>query len=293
MESRFRLAPEGCGRFGAHMLTTGGLQNALYSGREFGCDLVQLFTTSPQQWKAREITDEALALFQAACEECAIPCVAAHANYLINPAAPDTEVLRKSRQAILEEALRCARLQVPAVVMHLGASLGSDESEAIERLGESLRQLVAETPEDGPCILVETTAGQGSTLGHTFEQLAAVLEAVDNPARVGVCLDTCHIFAAGYDLRTPEAYAATMERLDAVIGLERIALIHANDSKRELGSRIDRHAHIGQGELGEEAFRLLLTDPRLLAVPVVLETPKTDEMDRVNLATLRRLAGPA
>lgn len=289
--TRLRLCDDhGC-RFGAHMPTQGGLHNAFHGGREYGCEVVQLFTTSPQQWKGREISDEVCQLYWSAQRECGIPCVAAHANYLINPAAQDSEILAKSRQALIAEARRCDVLGVPALVTHLGSTGGGEEAPAMKTLVESFLILLAETPEAGPYVLLETTAGQGHTLGSTFEQLATILEGVDGSPRVGVCLDTCHVFAAGYDLRTPEAYAATMERFDELIGLERIALIHANDSKRELGSRVDRHAHIGQGHLGEAAFRHLLTDPRLLDVPVVLETPKADEMDRVNLAALRRLAG--
>ena len=154
-----------------------------------------------------------------------------------------------------------------------------------------MRYVLDKAPPDGSVLLLETTAGQGKCLGHRFEHLASVLEAAAAGERLQVCLDTCHIFAAGYDLRTPEAYDLTLQRFDELIGLDRIRLIHANDSKRELGSRVDRHQHIGQGELGEEAFRYLLTDARLSAVPVVLETPKAGEMDPVNLAALRRLAG--
>jgi deoxyribonuclease-4 len=288
-----RLAPVDGRRFGAHMMTQGGLQNAFHAGREYGCEVIQLFTSSPQQWKARAVTGEVTALFVAAGRECGVPCVAAHANYLLNPASPDEAILAKSRQGLLEEVERCAALGIPAVVMHLGGAMGAPEAEALERLAESLRQVLAAADPAGPCLLLETTAGQGTALGYTFEQLAMVLEGVDGSPRVGVCLDTCHVFAAGYDLRSAETYAAVMARFHELIGLDRLALIHANDSKRELGSRVDRHEHIGQGHLGEAAFGHLLTDPRLREVPVVLETPKKDEMDRVNLASLRRLAAAA
>jgi deoxyribonuclease-4 len=286
-----RADPGRSHRFGAHMPTQGGLHQAFYAGREVGCEVLQLFTSSPQQWKPREITDEVAALFHAAQEETGIPCVAAHDNYLINPAAQDGEILQKSRQSLLGEAQRCDQLGIPFVVMHLGATASAPEEVAIGILIESVRLVLEGTPPTGPCLLLETTAGQGTTLGYTFEQVARVLEGVGCAERMGVCLDTCHIFAAGYDIRTPDAYAATMDRFDALIGLERLRLIHANDSRRELGSRIDRHQHIGLGELGEDAFRHLLNDPRLSAVPVVLETPKVGNMDPVNLAALRRLAG--
>jgi len=277
-------------RFGAHMLTQGGLHNAFHAGRDVGCELLQLFTSSPQQWKARDVTDEIAAKFREAQQECGIRCVAAHDNYLINPAASDPDLLEKSRASLIGEARRCNLLGIPALVMHLGAAVGAPEEEALARLIESVRIVLAETPAEGPRLLLETTAGQGTTLGYSFEHLAEVLERVDQPERTAVCFDTCHVFAAGYDLRSPEAYAATMARFDALIGLERIQLIHANDSKRELGSRVDRHDHVGRGQLGEEAFANLLTDPRLASVPVVLETPKAGDMDPVNLAALRRLA---
>jgi len=278
-------------RFGAHMPTQGGLHTAFQAGRDVGCEVLQLFTSSPQQWKARAITDEIAAAFQEAQAACGIRCVAAHDNYLINPAAADPEILQKSRASLIGEARRCDLLGIPALVMHLGCAVGAPEEEALARLIESVKIVLAETPPEGPQPLLETTAGQGTALGYTFEQIADVLEGVGQPDRMGVCFDTCHVFAAGYDLRTPEAYDATMQRFDELVGLEWIRLIHANDSKRELGSRVDRHHHIGQGHLGEEAFRHLLTDARLSGVPVVLETPKAGEMDPVNLAALRRLAG--
>ncbi|MBI3910394.1 MAG: deoxyribonuclease IV [Armatimonadetes bacterium] len=277
-------------RFGAHMPIAGGLHNALYRGREAGCDIIQIFTKSPQQWKARELTDDDIEQFLAAQVETGIPCVASHDTYLINPAAADPALLARSRAALREEMRRSARLQIPFVVMHLGARGDAPDQEALGRLAESVRDALNAV--DGtPTLLLETTAGQGTTLGWRFEHLQAVLEAVAAPSeRLGVCIDSCHLFAAGYELRDPEGYYGTMDALDATMGLARIRLIHANDSQRERGSRVDRHMHIGQGYLGQKAFRLLLTDPRLQHVPVVLETPKEGDMDRVNLAVLRELA---
>jgi deoxyribonuclease-4 len=273
------------------MGTQGGLHNAFHAGRAVGCEVLQIFTSSPQQWKARELTDEVVAQFSASQRETAISCLAAHDNYLINPAALEPELFEKSRASLLGEVQRCDRLGIPSLVMHLGSAVGAPEDEALSRLVESIRIVLAESSPTGPRLLLETTAGQGTSLGYSFEHLAVVLEKVGQPERMGVCFDTCHVFAAGYELRTPEGYAATMDRFNELIGLEQIRLIHANDSRRELGSRVDRHHHIGQGHLGEDAFRHLLTDPRLAAVPVVLETPKAGDMDPVNLASLRRLAG--
>jgi len=278
-------------QFGAHMLTTGGLHNAITSGKTYGCDAVQVFTTSPQQWRAREPKDEDIEAFLQAQAETSVPCVATHDSYLINPAAADPAQLEKSRDALVGEMLRSGRLKIPYVVAHQGACSGAPEDEALARLIESIRYIMDNTPADGCKLLLENTAGQGSTLGWRFEQMSEVFEKVDAGDRVQVCLDTCHMFAAGYDIRTPETYAASMETLDRLIGIDRVRLIHANDSQKDLGSRVDRHAHIGQGCIGLSGFELLLRDPRLAGVPCLLETPKENEMDLVNLAALRGAAG--
>jgi deoxyribonuclease IV len=276
-------------RFGAHMMIAGGLHKAIATGQDVGCDVVQVFTKSPQQWQARPLATEDIQAFRDAQEAAGIPCVAAHDTYLINPAAADPTVLERSRAAMVDELERAAALGIPALVMHLGARGTEPEEDALGRLVESVRRALEQTPSDGPALLLETTAGQGTCLGHRFEHLAFVLEALGHPERLAVCLDTCHIFAAGYDLRTPEAYQETMAEFDRVIGLDRVRLVHANDSKREMGSRVDRHAAIGAGEIGLEGFRALVNDPRITA-PIVLETPKVGDMDRVNLATLRSVA---
>lgn len=278
-------------RFGAHMPISGGLHTAVTAGKEAGCDVVQVFTKSPQQWRAKEITDEQVEQFLQAQADTGVPCVAAHDTYLINPCSVDPELLQKSRAALADELTRSSRLRIPHVVMHLGTQGECPEDEAVGRLIDSVRYALDHSPDDGSVLLLETTAGQGKCLGHRFEHLAAVLEAVDAGDRLHVCLDTCHVFAAGYDLRDPEAYEKTMSEFDRIVGLEHVRLIHANDSRKELGSRVDRHDHIGQGFIGEEGFRLLLTDPRLSGIAVVLETPKEGGMDPTNLAALRRAAG--
>jgi deoxyribonuclease IV len=275
--------------FGAHMMIAGGLHKAITAGQAVGCDVVQVFTKSPQQWKARPLTDDDRREFLAVQEETGIPCVAAHDSYLINPAASDALVLERSRAAMVDELERAGTLGIPALVMHLGAYGSEPEETALDRLVESVRLALERTEENGSSLLLETTAGQGTCLGYRFEQIAAVLDRVDRPDRLQVCLDTCHLFAAGYDLRTPEAYTASMAEFDLVIGLRRVRLVHANDSVRELGSRVDRHAAIGKGEIGLEGFRCLINDPRI-DVPIVLETPKKDNMDPVNLAALRSLS---
>jgi deoxyribonuclease-4 len=286
-------------RFGAHMMTSGGLDRAFEAGRRVGCSVIQIFTKSPRQWKARPLSDADADAFRRAQEETGIDCVAAHDSYLINPAAADPAVLERSREALGEELARAARLGIPAVVMHPGATGEAPEEEALERLIGSVQEafLRAERVLAGnggkaisqPRLLLETTAGQGTCLGDRFEHLAAVLAATKRIGRVGACLDTCHVFAAGYELRDDRGYEETIAQFDRLVGLKNLVLIHANDSGRELGSRVDRHAHIGQGKIGLDGFRRLVNDPRLAAIPVVLETPKEGDMDPVNLAALRGL----
>lgn len=278
-------------RIGAHMPTAGGLHNAFHSGKAVGCDVIQIFTKSPQQWKAKELTDEGIEAFHNAQKETGILCLAAHDTYLINPASADPENLQKSRDALTEELLRSSRLGLPYLVMHQGAVGPSTEEEALQRLADSVLYVLEHTPDSSTQLLLETTAGQGKTLGYRFEQIAWVLDKVNAGDRVGVCLDTCHIFVAGYDIRDAESYGRTMDEFDKTIGLHHVRAIHANDSKKELGSRVDRHDAIGKGHIGAEAFRLLLTDPRLAEVPVFLETPKEGDMDPINLAALRTAAG--
>lgn len=280
-------------RFGAHMGTTGGLHNALHTGKTVGCDVVQIFTKSPQQWKAREITDEQVLLFLQAQIDTGIPCLASHDTYLINPCAADPDALKKSREALADEVVRSSRLKIPYVVMHQGTQGDASEEDALGRLIDSVKYALDNSPADGSMLLLETTAGQGKSMGYKFEQIGRVIEAVNAPDRLGVCLDTCHIFVAGYDIRDAESYAATMAHFDNTIGIHNIRFIHANDSKKDLGSRVDRHDHIGQGCIGPEGFRLLLTDPRLAGVPTVLETPKEGDMDPLNLTALRSACGLA
>lgn len=273
------------------MGTAGGLHNACHGSKEVGFELFQVFTKNPQQWAACAQTDAEVEAFIVAQEECGIRCIASHDTYLINPACEREDILAKSRAALIDEVQRSARLKIPYVVMHQGAQGEATESEALARLAESVRITLDAIPDGGPMLLLETTAGQGKTLGWRFEQIAAVFEGVGDDPRLGICLDTCHLFAAGYDLREEAAYTETMSLFDRVIGLKHVHVIHANDSKRELGARVDRHEHIGQGHIGAEGFRLLLTDPRLSHVPVLLETPKKDDMDPVNLKALREAAG--
>jgi deoxyribonuclease-4 len=277
---------------GAHMPTAGGLHNGLRAGKEIGCTAVQIFTGSPRQWSHPPITEEAIEAFQQARAETEIAFLAAHDSYLINLAAPAQDVLERSRAAFRGELERAHQLDIPWVVTHMGAHLDSGEEEAMARLIESLRRILEETDAEGCTvgIALETTAGQGTSLGWRFEHLEQVFAEVGAHPRLGVCLDTCHIFVAGYDLREEAAYAQTWAEFDRLVGLENLQLIHANDAQKPLGSRVDRHAHIGEGAIGMAAFARLMTDPRLLSIPVILETPDSETMHAVNLARLKRLA---
>jgi deoxyribonuclease-4 len=274
------------------MSIAGGLDRAPLRGKQVGCDTIQVFTKSNRQWRAKRISDQEVEAFKANLAATGIGPVVAHDCYLVNLAAPRRAVWKKSVAAFRVELEGAERLGIPYLVTHPGSHAGAGEAEGMRRVAEALNVLHAALPGAGVRILLETTAGQGSSLGHRFEQLAAILAGVDQADRVGVCLDTCHVFAAGYDIRTRDGYRKTVEDLDACLGLRRLQAIHLNDSKGGLGSRVDRHEHIGEGRLGLAPFRRLLNDPRLRRVPMILETPKDDDFvaaDRRNLARLRRL----
>lgn len=273
---------------GAHRSIAGGLYQALWSGREIGCEVVQLFVKNSNRWEAPPLTPEAVAAFRRAWQESGIRKVVAHDSYLINLASPEPPLREKSIQAFSLEVERCAALGIPWLVMHLGSHRGAGEQAGLATLTASLNEIHRRRPDLPVRILLETTAGQGSSLGYRFEHLAAVLAGLEAPERVGVCFDTCHVFAAGYDLRTPEAYAATLAAFARVVGEEKLEVFHVNDSQGGLGSRVDRHARIGQGALGDAAFRCLLQDERYADRPLILETPGL-ENHAADLARLKRL----
>ncbi len=275
---------------GAHMPTTGGHACALTGGHAIGCQAVQVFTASPRQWRAPSIKPETQVAWRQALAECGITKTVAHDSYLINLAAPPgSDVLAKSRAAFRAEIERAEALGIDFLVSHPGAHGGDGEEVGIARLIESFDILHEETAGAKVRTAIETTAGQGTYLGGRFEQIARMLSGVKNPERLAVCLDTCHVFAAGYDIRTPAAYEGTMRLFDEIIGLQWLQVIHANDSAKAFGSHADRHAHIGEGEIGLEAFRLLVNDPRLAGIPIIVETPDSETMHEVNLRRLREL----
>ena len=278
---------------GAHMSIAGGYYRAVEHAQAAGCEVVQLFTKNNNQWRAKPITDEQAELFRAKLEETGVTLPMAHSSYLINLASPDETLWQKSVDALVVEMQRGEQLGLHGVVLHPGAHTTATEEEGLANIIRALDQMHADVGELDCRCLLETTAGQGSNLGWRFEQLAAILNGVRETQRLGVCVDTCHIFAAGYPLETPDEYDQTMQEFHRLVGIDRIAAFHLNDSKRELGSRVDRHEHIGRGELGLEPFRHLMNDRRFAAVPMYLETPKgtqeDEDWDRINLRTLREL----
>ena len=276
---------------GAHVSTAGGLHNAPERGREIAAEAIQVFTRNQVQWAARPVSSGEAAAFRAAVERNGIQVVLAHGSYLVNLATPDHGARQRSRAAFLAEMRRCHALGIPYLVFHPGAHMGAGEEAGLRRVAASLNHALDRGRGLAVMPLLEVTAGQGSSVGHSFEHLARILEHLETPLRVGVCLDTCHLLAAGYDIATSRGYARTMEDLDRTVGLSRVKAFHLNDAKRGLGSRLDRHESIGRGFLGAATFRRLLRDRRFRGVPMVLETPGGLPRWKEELALLRGLRG--
>jgi deoxyribonuclease IV len=280
-------------RLGAHVSTAGGLANAFARGAEIGCEALQIFVKSPNQWRAKPLAGDDAAAFRDAHAAAGQLPVVAHAAYLINLAASDPAILAKSRAGLADEVARGAAIGLDGVVVHPGAHLGRGVEAALDAIAASLDELTSELPDGAPRILLELTAGQGSVVGHTLEQLAQIRARAACKERLGYCLDTCHAFAGGYDLRTAAAVARFVDQVESVLGLDLVACVHLNDSEGELGSRKDRHANIGEGKIGRDGFAHLLGDKRLAGMPMVLETPLGDDESghARDLATLRALMG--
>jgi len=268
-----------------------GLARAVQLGRDIGCRVIQVFTKSPQQWRARDIAPEDAEAFRAANAQLMAAPPVAHDSYLINLATSDPDLLERSRQAFLHEMERCHQLGIPVLVTHMGSFANSTEEDGLARLRDSLNHILDRAENLAVSIALETTAGQGNSLGSRLEQFPRILEGVRRQERLALCVDTCHVFAAGYDIRTLDGLNDLLERIGSLVGLDRLRVIHLNDSRRELGSRVDRHEHIGQGQIGEAAFRALLLDERLARVPKIVETPMAKELHAYNLAMLRWLVG--
>jgi len=279
--------------FGAHMSIAGGLHKAVEASVALGCQTVQLFTKNANQWRGKPLAEDEIARFRQALADSGLRFATAHDSYLINLATPDDALYRKSIDAFIDE-MKCAEaLGLSYLVMHPGAHVGSGEEAGLARVVAALDEVHAHCPAFAVKVLLEITAGQGSTLGHRFEHIAAILFGVKDAARLGVCFDTCHALAAGYPLASIQDYDAAIRQFESIIGLAQLKLFHLNDSMKPLGSRVDRHAGIGLGEIGLKVFRRIVNDPRFSSLPMILETPKEDgagkPMDPVNLRVLRRL----
>lgn len=321
-------------RFGVHVSVAGGLENGVAEGVRLGCDCIQIFVKNQRQWRGKPLTDAQIKTFGEALRATAMTPTIAHASYLLNLAAPSESTRSQSIEALSDELTRCEALGVSGLVLHPGSHLQNaetlkrrnaendvpsrdreeagpvnqnperqrvDQSDAeiqgIERIAAGLDDVHRRCAGFRSQVLLETTAGQGTNIGWRFEHLRGIFDRTRESDRLGVCLDTCHLFAAGYDFRTPETYAETIDQLDRVIGVARVKCIHTNDSKKDLGSRVDRHEHIGKGKIGKSGFAHFVNDPRWFGVPMILETPKENdgrgaEMDKVNLKKLRSLIVP-
>ncbi len=284
---------------GAHHSIAGGTPRAVERGIATGCRTLQIFVKNNSRWVGKTIPDDEAREFRRSARAAAFSHVVAHASYLINLGSPSADLRRQSVGALADEITRCARLGIRDLVLHPGSHGGEGEATGVARIAASLDEALDRTAGSHVRILLETAAGQGHAVGHTFEHLRDILAAVRSRkrARVGVCFDTCHVHAAGYDLVSRRGWDDTVRLFDATVGLVRLGAVHVNDSKRPRGSRVDRHEHIGRGTIGESGFRNLLADARFAAIPMFLETPKDEalDFDRRNLETLRRLAqdGPA
>jgi deoxyribonuclease IV len=282
-------------KLGAHISIAGGHQNALTRGKDIGCTAIQIFTKNANQWAVRPISPEDAELFKTTRADVSFqPAdLIAHDSYLINLASPDDVLWNRSLAAFGQELDRCALLEVPALVTHAGAHMGAGEDAGLERIAAALHRVLSERPGQDVMVLLETTAGQGTSLGYRFDHLAKILELAgpEVKPRIGVCWDTCHLFAAGIDFTDPDKYRLMVEDFDRTVGLDRLRAVHLNDSQKGLGSRVDRHEHIGKGALGLEPFRLIMNDPNLAHLPKVLETPKGPDYaeDIENMAVLRSL----
>jgi deoxyribonuclease-4 len=289
-------------RLGAHLSIAGGLPRAVDRAEASGCEALQIFTKSAGQWRAREIPDEEIALFRRRVRDTKIGPVVAHNSYLINLAAADPELRARSIGALRDELDRAELLGLDGLVMHPGSYTSGTEAGGLRLIAEGLAEIFASRPDATTRVLLEHTAGQGTNLGHRFEHLAEIIDRLGGSRRVGVCLDTCHLIAAGYDICSEAGYEATFRQFGKTVGLTRLKAFHFNDSKKPCGSRVDRHEHIGKGCLGLEPFRRILNDPRFAKLPMLLETPKldtpqsrrlsdVDPLDKRNLDVLRKLLG--
>jgi deoxyribonuclease IV len=278
---------------GAHVSIAGSVENSVDRALQLGCETFQIFTKNQTQWKEKQYSPQQALQFRdrLAATDLKGDLLAVHNSYLINLCSVEPALLQKSRLAFLNEATRCAVLGIPYLIFHPGSHLGQGEEWGITTIAESINWVLQRLENDTVLFLLETTAGQGSNLGYRFEQLQQIMERIAPSGRIGICVDTCHIFAAGYDLRDEQTYEQTVERLQAVVGLDTIKAFHLNDCKSEFGSRVDRHERIGKGKIGLHVFRLLINDPRWRNRPGFLEVPGGDEAFKQDIAILKKIRG--
>lgn len=269
------------------MSIAGGIEKSLLRGYDLGCNTIQIFTKSSRGWRERQFEESEIGTFHETKKKTSINPVISHCSYLINLASPESEIYRKSINSMLCEIERCELLGIAYLVMHPGSHKGYGELSGIERIADAINILHQKTKGFRVKILLETTAGQGTNLGYRFEQIAEMIEKVEEKSRIGFCLDTCHVFAAGYELRTKDSYRKIFKDIEETIGMERLMVIHLNDSRSDCGSRVDRHEHIGQGLIGEKPFRWIMNDERFKNIPKIIETPKVGSKDRDNLQLLK------
>lgn len=256
---------------GAHISIEGGFYKAIARAEEIGCTAMQIFTKSNRQWHAKAITQKEIDLFDTAWKQSSVQCITAHASYLINIGSPQEEIALKSTKALIQELERCNMLNIKTLTLHPGSRLKSSVDDCLDRIVENINAALSDT--DNTILLLETMAGQGSNVGNSFEEIAYIISNIEQKKRIGVTLDTCHIFAAGYDIANKKGYTSTIKQFDEIIGLNKLHILHLNDSKKSLGSCVDRHEEIGDGAIGIDGFTYIMQDKNLASIPKILETP--------------------
>ncbi len=277
---------------GAHFSIAKGLDKAIIEADAYHCNTLQIFTKNASTWKEKFLTEKQIQDFIKTRQKTGINQILSHTSYLINIAGPDLKKAKMSCEALKQEIIRCGQLEIPFIVLHPGSHMGAGEQKGIQRIADNINRIFATTNEITARLLLETTAGQGTSIGHTFEQLDAIIKKVEEKSRIGICLDTCHIFAAGYDISHKKGYENTIKAFDDIIGLKNLFAIHLNDTKKACNTRVDRHEHIGEGCIGLDAFKYIINDERLSNIPKILETPKlkgNEDADLINLELLRRM----
>lgn len=275
---------------GAHTSAAGGAYNALLEGKQIGATTVQLFTANQKRWESKPLEQEAIDLFKSNLKETGLREIMSHDSYLINLGSPDPEGLAKSRKAFKDEVQRCLQLGITYLNFHPGAALHEDHQKCLDLIAESILEMEPLLDKGHTRLILETTAGQGSAVGDRFEDLAYIIKKVEKKVPIGVCIDTCHIFVAGYDIRTPEAWDKTLHEFDRVVGLKHLYAFHLNDSLKDIGSHVDRHQPLGKGMIGLDSFKFLMKDPRTRYLPKYLETPDGLELWEKEIQTLREFA---